>query len=367
MKNCILVSTRKGLFTIKRNQSGWNIAEHHFPGVNSSMVLHDQRDNTVYAALGHGHFGVKLHRSGDEGRTWQELKPPAYPELPPENLKGKEGKPPSLELIWSLETGGLDEPGVIWCGTIPGAILRSPDRGETWEFNRPLWDDPRRKNWFGGGYDSPGIDSIAVDPRNSRHIVVAASVGGVWITEDGGANWRCEGKGMRADYLPPSEAYNPAQQDPHRMVQCPAQPDVLWIQHHNGVFRSSDGGANWVDVKAAVPSSFGFTAAVHPRDPDTAWFVPAQADAMRIPKSNQVVVSRTRDGGKTFEILRRGLPQEYAFDLVFRHSLDVDDSGDRLAFGSTTGSFWVSEDGGDSWQTISNHLPPVYCVRFTKG
>jgi hypothetical protein len=51
---------------------------------------------------------------------------------------------------------------------------------------------------------------------------------------------------------------------------------------------------------------------------------------------------------------------------VFRHSLDVDESGDRLAFGSTTGSVWVSENGGDSWQTISTNLPPVYAVRFEK-
>lgn len=75
----------------------------------------------------------------------------------------------------------------------------------------------------------------------------------------------------------------------------------------------------------------------------------------------------TRDGGKTFETLTRGLPQEHAYDLVFRHALDVDESGDRLAFGSTTGLLWLSENGGDSWQTISSNLPPIYAVRFEKG
>jgi len=79
-----------------------------------------------------------------------------------------------------------------------------------------------------------------------------------------------------------------------------------------------------------------------------------------------VVVNRTRDGGRTFETLRRGLPQDYAYDLVYRHGLDVDESGDRLAFGSTTGSVWISGDGGDSWQTVSSNLPPVYAVRFVK-
>jgi len=76
--------------------------------------------------------------------------------------------------------------------------------------------------------------------------------------------------------------------------------------------------------------------------------------------------NRTRDGGNTFETLTRGLPQEHAYDLVFRHALDVDESGDRLAFGSTTGSLWFSEDAGDSWTTASSNLPPIYEGRFAK-
>ena len=36
--------------------------------------------------------------------------------------------------------------------------------------------------------------------------------------------------------------------------------------------------------------------------------------------------------------------------------------GRTLMFGSTTGSVWVSEDGGDSWNALSSNLPPVYAV-----
>lgn len=148
------------------------------------------------------------------------------------------------------------------------------------------------------------------------------------------------------------------------MVQCAAQPDVLWVQHHNGVFRSTDGAERWHEIPNVAPSTFGFAVAVHPRDPDTAWFVPAIKDEKRIPVDGAVVVSRTRDGGKSFDILRNGLPQEHAYDLTFRHALAIDETGDRLAFGTTTGSLWVSENGGDSWSIVSHHLPPVYCTRF---
>ena len=66
-------------------------------------------------------------------------------------------------------------------------------------------------------------------------------------------------------------------------------------------------------------------------------------------------------------VLREGLPQNRAYDLVFRHGLDVAPNGDWLAMGSTTGSLWVSENQGDAWQAVSAHLPPVYCVRFVAG
>lgn len=67
---------------------------------------------------------------------------------------------------------------------------------------------------------------------------------------------------------------------------------------------------------------------------------------------------------RSFEVLRAGLPPAPAYDLVYRHGLDIDATGERLAIGSTTGGVWISENRGDAWQCISAHLPPVYAVRF---
>jgi hypothetical protein len=76
------------------------------------------------------------------------------------------------------------------------------------------------------------------------------------------------------------------------------------------------------------------------------------------------VVSRTRDGGGSFTVLSRGLPQRNAYDIAYRHALDVDATGEQLALGSTTGNLWVSVDQGDTWQTVAEHLPPIYAVRW---
>jgi hypothetical protein len=372
MSDRLFAASRKGLFTLQRNGSSatpWKVTRAAFLGDNVGMVLPDRRDGHVYAAIGHGHFGSKMHRSPDGGETWEECAVPAYP-APPEgaapDLCPMRGTPIpwTLELIWGLEAGGVDEPGVLWCGTIPGGLFRSSDRGSSWELIRSLWDRPERKNWFGGGMDLPGIHSICVHPKNSKQVTVGVSCGGVWTTGDGGKSWECRASGMWAAYMPPERKSDPTIQDPHRVVQCAAQPEAYWAQHHNGVFRTTNGGREWAEVANVPPSTFGFAVAVHPHDPDTAWFVPAIKDEHRIPVDGKVVVTRTRDGGKSFEVLRKGLPQEYAYDLTFRHCLDVGGSGNRLAFGSTTGSLWTTEDQGDSWNCITSHLPPIYCLRF---
>ena len=32
--------------------------------------------------------------------------------------------------------------------------------------------------------------------------------------------------------------------------------------------------------------------------------------------------------------------------------------------GSTTGHLWASDDAGDHWSAVGQHLPPIYAVRF---
>jgi photosystem II stability/assembly factor-like uncharacterized protein len=367
------VATRKGLFTFRRGGSGWEISNVAFLGKNLSMTLVDPRDGVAYASVDEGHFGCHLHRSRDGGVTWEEIAAPAYPAgatVPnrmPDTGEAKEGaprKPASLSEVWSLEPAGADESGSLWCGTIPGGLFRTDDYGDTWRLVDSLWNVPQRDNWFGGGKDDAGLHSIVVDPRDKNRLAVGLSCGGVWTTTDGGATWSNDNKGLRAEYMPPEMAYDPVSQDPHRMVGCKANPDRLWIQHHNGVFRSDDRGANWTEMTNVDPSVFGFAVAVHPRDPDTAWFVPAVKDEFRYPVNAALAVSKTTDGGATFTAKRNGLPQTHAYDIVFRHALDVDDTGGRLAMGSSTGGLWVSEDTGETWTLLSSHLPPIYSVRF---
>lgn len=357
MADMLHVATRKGLFTYRRNRGKWvQDGQPAFLGEPVSAVLAEPGGKTVYAALALGHFGVKLHRSDNGGKKWKEVALPAFPK----KTATKKEKP-SVGVIWSLASG---VPGTIYAGTTPGGLFRSTNKGEKWALVESLWNVPQRAKWFGGGFESPGIHTILADPRDPRKLTIGISCGGVWKSPDNGKTWNQAGQGLRQEYVPPALAYDPTSQDVHRLAVPAADPDTVWCQHHNGMFHSSDGGENFKEFKKVKPSVFGFAVVAHPKDPKTAWFVPAVKDECRVPVDGRLTVTRTTDGGKTFQSFGRGLPQRDSYDLIYRHALDVDETGKRLAVGSTTGNLWLSANGGESWSNASTHLPPIAQVAF---
>ena len=367
------VATRKGLFELERTGGGrWAVAGTSFLGEPVSAVLppssHGPEAGRMLAALNLGHWGVKLHASDDAGRHWTEVSVPAYPPQPvrpdgqaaPVNSMGNAEPDWTLVMIWALHAAH----GTVWAGTLPGGLFRSADFGRSWQLVDDLWRRPERLEWLGGGYPVAGIHSICSRSDRPDDLLVGLSCGGVWRSDDDGAHWRLSAQGMRADFMPPDRADDQNIQDPHAIVCCAAEPDKLWCQHHNGIWRSEDAGRSWQRITTAPVSDFGFAVAVHPAHGDTAWFVPAKADQCRVPVDGAMVVQRTRDGGRSFEVLRQGLPQQDCHDLVYRHGLAVSPDGRSLLMGSTTGHLWSSDDAGEHWTMALAHLPPIAAIAW---
>lgn len=386
MSDRILVATRKGTFLVDKVGGRWNPRLSGHGGALVNFVARDPNSGTLWAALGHGHWGAKLSRSTDDGRSWSDAPQVKYPKgarylgtsIPTEDSP-ELGKPvlrdATVLKLWCLAFGAS---GDIYVGTIPGGLFVSRDGGETFELNRPLWDHESRggdlftgdgmgvTHWSGtpasdAGEFAAGIDSILVDPRNAARVLIAVSTAGVLETTDGGHTWRGRNKGLTNDYAPNPEAE--WGHDAHAIELCAGQPDHVWQQNHCGVFYSSDGAASW--KKVSNPDRgvhFGFPIAVDEKDGATAWVVPGKSDQERMAIDGGLFVGRTQDGGETWEQLRSGLPQENAYDVVYRHALGY--AAGRLAFGSTTGNLYVSEDRGETWVTVANNLPPIHSVRF---
>lgn len=362
MRGVILLGTRKGLITLERGAGGrYGVTGTEFDGIPVAYAARDERTNRIWACLEHGHWGPKLHRTDERGREFEEILAPCFPEHALSVDGRAEGEAPAVGGIWCVVGGGAGHPERIWLGTFPGALFRSDDGGEHFELVESLWDHPHRPEWFGGGRDTPGLHSILVDPRDEDRVLIGVSCGGVYETVDAGETWVPRNQGLVADFLP--EPNSEVGQDPHCIALCTAAPDVVWQQNHCGVYRSTDAGHTWNDIgQKNGPVRFGFPILPHRENPEVAWVIPAISDEMRMAVDGALVVHRTDDGGKTWRARAKGLPQTAVYDVVYRHALDG--NGDELVFGSTTGNVFYSGDGGESWECLGAHFPPVYSVRF---
>lgn len=344
-----LLGTRKGVMLLSEKSGKWSLTKSHFEGVKCNLTFYDHHHDLIWAGLNHGHWGPKLHISSDKGKTFKELGTPKFPE----NTKT------SLKDFWSLN---VDTKGRLWLGVEPAAIFYSDDKGATWTFLQEFWDIPTREKWFSGGTDGSCVHSLMIHPEDDNRISIGISVAGVLETRNRGKSWKYINKGLAANFLPdPTAEYG---QDPHKVVQSQTNPDILWQQNHCGIFKSEDGGQNWIDLTKArgVKSGFGWGIVVDEKNPDIALTIPALSDEVRIPVNNKLMVQKTTNGGKTWKTITKGLPKEKTFEIVYRSALSLKKK--NLLFGTTTGQVYTSKNLGESWAQMKTQFAPIFCVEL---
>jgi photosystem II stability/assembly factor-like uncharacterized protein len=136
------------------------------------------------------------------------------------------------------------------------------------------------------------------------------------------------------------------------------------LQNHHGVYRTDDGGQQWVSIAEGLPSDFGFPIVVDPNDANTVYVFPLIADGERIPPDAKPRVWRSRDAGESWTELGNGLPADGFYSCVMRDAMCSDGAAPTgLYIGTREGSVFASSDAGDSWQTIAEHLPDVMCLK----
>ena len=109
----------------------------------------------------------------------------------------------------------------------------------------------------------------------------------------------------------------------------------------------------------------GFPMVLDPSDPDTAYVFPMDGQAVwpRTAIDGKPAVYVTRNGGRSWQRLNRGLPASQAWFTVLRQAMCAD-GAPRLGlyFGTTGGNVWGSSNAGESWRCIASHLPEIYSV-----
>ena len=186
--------------------------------------------------------------------------------------------------------------------------------------------------------------------------------GGTYKVEstDSGAGWRPLNGGVLVNFAP--DPYPEYGQDPHCVRLHPLAPDVLYQQNHCGIYRLERPDERWERIGDNMPrkiGDIGFPIVLHPRGPRTAWVFPMDGTEVwpRTSPGGKPAVYATRDAGKSWQRLDRGLPREQAWLTVRRQSMTADAHDPvGLYFGTTSGEVWASADEGASWTSIAQHL-----------
>ena len=338
----ILVGTTKGLFVLEGGRQlagpfceGWPI--NHAVG----------KGEEIWAAGGSGWHGAGVWRRAKG--EWSVSKGPF------------EG----AEQLWSL---ALDRDRLL-AGSKPAYLYESLDRGETWRRLDALTDQPGAEQWM------PGAAGLTL------HTILADQKGGVWVgisaagvfeSRDGGKSWAMRNRrGNRpgpAGVLPRAWDGEEFRKE-DEIFSCVhnlafgAAEGLIYMQNHQGVYQSRDGGAVWEEVTEGLPSTFGFPVAAHPVKPEMAWVFPLNGDSLgRYPVDGRALVWKTEDGGETWAGKGAGLPESDCFFTVLRQAMASAPGG--VAFGTNSGSVYLSRDEGESWEEVARHLPTVLSVEF---
>jgi photosystem II stability/assembly factor-like uncharacterized protein len=324
----LLVGTGDGVAVLEREDARgeWRTVHHALPGRHVSAIVVPAPDLIVAGA-----FHDTVYASGDGGWTWER--------------RGDGIEPAHVFSLAAVARGrGLR----LYAGTEPAHLFSSDDTGATWREHPGLRAVPSVPRWmFPAPPHQAHVKHIVPDPLDPSVLYACIEQGALLRSRDGGASW---------------EELAGVDEDVHFLVVHPRDTRRLFITGGNGCYASADGGATWEHRTTRTDPVGGYpdTLVQLPRDPDVMFMGAARGDppVWRRTHTAQSRLCRSRDGGRTWQVLDGGFPRDEAA-AVEAMSL-VDCAGQVALFvGTTAGDVYASEDAGDSWRRIAAGLPPI--------
>lgn len=247
-------------------------------------------------------------------------------------------------------TGVPSQPRTFYMGVASGGLFRTTDSGETWV---PITDGKVPLGSSGAIAVADSDPNVIYYGTGSDGVRSNVSTGrGVYRTTDGGETW--EFAGLR----------NVGQIGAVRIH--PTNPDIAWVAAYGdifkpsrdrGVYKTTDGGANWRKTLFVSDSTGAMDVELQPGNPDVVY-----AWMSRIERKPWTIISgsheggfyKSTDGGERWSRIMNGLPNE----LIGKGNLAVTAAKpDRiyaLVEAKPGGGFYRSDDYGETWALMSS-------------
>lgn len=235
--------------------------------------------------------------------------------------------------VYCIDSAPSD-PNVLYCGTEAGGVFKSTDHGLSWT---SLTDSGLRVR---------DVEAIEVDPSNADTVFFGSGET-IWRSTDGGATWT-------------SVLSNPGMWSNEILVLA-ADPQVVLAATATGLYRSSDGGTSFSQLKTEATFDLEEVAAY----PNVVYLV---ADN---PGTKLHEFWKSKDRGQTFTLKSSGWyasgdPARYVGGArlavtpadparVFALLIGESKAGDDGFIG-----VWRSDDGGESWTLPNGQVGAPY-------
>ena len=357
--NQVLVGTKGGVAILERDSRGpgWHVAHQGLTDKHVSSIIFEQESGLVFAGCYHG----SVHASADGGKTWE-----------------RRAKGITEDNVYSLANIQRDGRVRVYAGTEPAHLFYSDDLGLNWTEQVTLRSVPSVPHWtFPARPYQAHVKHINFAPDDPATIYACIEVGALLRSRDFGETWEdlhtlfdtggeSEAHRLHAEHhrvhLDHTQGESAEGGDTHRTVIHHSNPNRIYAVSGYGMYVSSDSGKTferWTDRKSELG---GY--------PDGLVFVPSQPELMFIAAAQTspgywrethtagARISRSRDNGRTWEVLRGGLPDRLKGNI---EALSLEEWTDGFAvFAATTsGEVFSSDDSGDSWSLIAGGLGPV--------
>jgi photosystem II stability/assembly factor-like uncharacterized protein len=217
MSEAILLATHDGVWSAAPGEDGWAAARRGLAGREVTSLI--AREGVILAGTRQG-----VQRSDDGGTTWQAA---------------------SLGLETDIVRWLAYHPDISdfeAAGTEPAGLYISTNGGDRWSARPEVAALRDRHGWM-LPY-SPEAGCVRGLAFHGRRAYAAVEVGGVLRSDDGGETFHlAPGSDGRPVFGRPRPGF--VHPDVHDIKVHPSSADLVWAATGGGLYRSEDGGATW--------------------------------------------------------------------------------------------------------------------------